>query len=157
MEVAEATGYGPEIMTLTVQDINTRAWELYESVGFKLIKNEAMLERELPSYPGRIVPAMVNKHYSRMIGAICTAAGAGAGGGAGGGGGAGAGTNAPGTAVGADAQTLVLHDKAFARHDMGDDHPESPDRYIETLAALHSAYVCRPDAACFVYACRRLI
>ena len=31
LEVAEQTGYGPPIMTLTVQDINQRAWQLCES------------------------------------------------------------------------------------------------------------------------------
>ena len=31
LDVAEQTGYGPPIMSLTVQDINKRAWELCES------------------------------------------------------------------------------------------------------------------------------
>ena len=46
LEVAEETGYGPSIMTLTVQDINQRAWELYESVGFEFLYDEHMGERE---------------------------------------------------------------------------------------------------------------
>ena len=54
-------------MTLTVQDINERAWRLYESVGFEYVKMEQLPLRELPTYPGRHVPPMGNKHYRRVV------------------------------------------------------------------------------------------
>jgi ribosomal protein S18 acetylase RimI-like enzyme len=68
LEVADTMGIGPRVMTLTVQDINERAWRLYESVGFEFVKVEPMPERELPGYPGRLVPPMHNKHYVRRCG-----------------------------------------------------------------------------------------
>ena len=124
LEVAEATGYGPSIMTLTVQDTSQRAWELYESVGFEFLMDEEMGEREIAQYPGRKVPPMVNRHYQRKLGGVYQT-GLRSGGAA---------------AASALPPTLLLYDEHFAGHDMGSAHPESAERFVACLAALKEAY-----------------
>ena len=50
------------------------------------------------------------------------------------------GSGASSQADAAPPPTLLLHDRAFAFHFMGEHHPESPERFTGCLAALQAAY-----------------
>jgi hypothetical protein len=55
-------------MTLVFYD-NTLCYA-DESVGFKFQKDEQIPEREFANYPGRIVPPMRNRYYTRKLGGV---------------------------------------------------------------------------------------
>jgi ribosomal protein S18 acetylase RimI-like enzyme len=69
LQVADTTDIGPSTMRLTVQDINVRAWRLYESLGFVRLPE---LTTTIPvrtslffAADARKSPPMENWHYER--------------------------------------------------------------------------------------------
>jgi ribosomal protein S18 acetylase RimI-like enzyme len=68
LEVADLTDIGPPVMRLSVQNLNERAWQLYESMGFvKLPKLTKMVPERTSKFfdDGRKSPPMEDWHYQR--------------------------------------------------------------------------------------------